>query len=71
MGSVLFLAAWAVMMGPIQYGEQALLQFGCTTAYTLHVLTKVQSSILSLVRDCRSLLRTLGVLHSHSTSLLV
>lgn len=68
MGSVLFLAAWAVMMGPFQYGKQALLQSGC---HTLHVLTKVQSSILSLVRDFRSLPRILEALHSHSTSLLV
>jgi len=71
MGSVLFLAAWAVMMGPIQYGKQALLQFGCTPAYTIQVLIKVQSSILSLVRDFRSLPRILGALHSRSTSLLV
>lgn len=27
MGSVLFLAAWSVMMGPIQYGKHASLQF--------------------------------------------
>jgi hypothetical protein len=27
MGSVLFLAAWSVMMGPIQYSKQALPQF--------------------------------------------
>lgn len=71
MGSVLFLAAWAVMMGPIQYGEQALLQFGCTLAYTFQVLTKLQPSILFLVRDFRLLARILGALHSHFTSLLV
>jgi hypothetical protein len=70
MGSVLFLAAWAVMMGPIQYGKQALLQFGCTSAYTLRVLTELQSSILSLVRDFRSLPLILGALRSHFTSLL-
>ena len=27
MGSVLFLAAWSVMMGPIQYGKQASSRF--------------------------------------------
>lgn len=71
MGSVLFLAAWSVMMGPIQYGKLALLQFGCIPAYTLHSLTTLQSSILSLVRDFRLLPLILGVLHSHFTSLLV
>ena len=71
MGSVLFLAAWSVMMGPIQYGKQALLQFDCTPAYTLQLLTTLQSSTLSLVRDFRSLPLILGVLHLHFTSLLV
>lgn len=68
MGSVLFLAAWSVMMGPIQYGKQALSQFGFTPAYPLHSLTTLQSSILSLVLDFRSLPLILGVLHLHFTS---
>lgn len=71
MGSVLFLAAWAVMMGPIQYGKQASLQFSCTPADPPQLLTTLQSSTLSLVRDFRSLLLILGVLHSHCTFRLV
>jgi hypothetical protein len=71
MGSVLFLAAWSVMMGPIQYGEQAFIVSGCALARLLHSLTKLQSSISSLARDFRSLPLILEVLHSHSTFLLV
>lgn len=62
MGSVLFLAAWSVMMGPTQYGKQALPPSGCSPACT-QSLTKFQPSILSLVRDFRLLLLILEVLH--------
>jgi len=49
-------------MGPIQYGKQASSPSGCSPAYT-QSLTKLQPSILSLVRDFRLLLLILEVMH--------
>jgi hypothetical protein len=76
MGSVLFLAAWSVMMGPIQYGKQAL--FAALLAAHLHAYyilltttTPLQSNILSLDRDCRSRPRILGASPLRSTFPLV
>lgn len=51
MGSILFLAAWSVMMGPIQYGKHASLQFWLRSC--IHVTVADGATVQHLISGPR------------------